>query len=465
MLTTEVFCTLTIIPQKPAAVSPVMELPHDIMFEIFSSCLSKKAVQLPLRRTTVPWNLTHVCSTWRLVAMGMPNLWNNVAVAFHCGKEAKWAVLKDMLDLFLSRTRKSLISLKIVAEGLVDAHPFWRSIIDLLLPYIGQFRHLSLNPSEAFSLLLESKVDALESADLEFSERFNTHPNISNMTFFDKACNLRRIAISSNFADLDLNTFHISWTHLSHLHLVNTYPKFIQGHAVLRQCASLVSLALDMIPDIECHGVTCATILPKLEFLKIVICAGQPCGQFLQPFILPSLKRFEVDSIGTYSRQPDLSAVALTQLVQRSSCQLKRFEATALAPSVLTALLTVAPSLTRLSLHNLKIGRFREPSHDQHLFSAVACGNLLPNLQIIECNLFDLEHVIDTVEMRSRIAPFRIPPCTPIRSMIIRGYPGGYWQSVQGSLSGLRTRGVNIIFRDITLDIVKKSLNRTRHAH
>jgi hypothetical protein len=391
----------------------------------------------------------------------MPNLWNNVALAVRIDREAECVLLKDMLETFLSRTGKSLISLKIVAKGLVKSHPFHRSIIHLLLPYLGQFRHLSLNPSEAFHVLLESKLEALESADLGFSEKFNANYNASNMMFFDKTCKLRRVAISSVFPDLDLSTFHISWAHLTHLYFKNIYLPFSQGHAVLRQCVRLVSLAFGIIPNSECHAVTCNTILPVLESLKIVIFMEEPCGQILQPFILPSLKRLEVDSTGTYSQWSEL---ALPRLVQRSACHLKRFEATALAPSVVTALLTAVPSLTRLSLYNLKVGRYREPNHDKQLFSAVARGVLVPNLQHFECNLFDLEYVIDIVEMRTNTAVFRVSPCTPIRSMVIHGLPGRKWQDAQLALSRLQAQGTNIIFHDTSLEIVKKSRNLVRHT-
>ena len=36
-------------------------------------------------------------------------------------------------------------------------------------PLVGRFRHLSLNPCEAFHLLLESKVNVLESVGLNIS--------------------------------------------------------------------------------------------------------------------------------------------------------------------------------------------------------------------------------------------------------------------------------------------------------
>jgi hypothetical protein len=394
--------------------------------------------------------------------MGMPNLWNNVMVAFRCDKETECALLKDMLEAFLSRAGNSLISLKIVAEDLVHSDSFCGSIVDLVLPYIGQIRHLSLNPSEPFHLLLEGKVDALESADLEFSEKFDADPNVPNMTLFYHACNLRRVTISSDFADLDLTIFHFSWTHLTQLCFRNTFLTFAQGHTMLRHCINLVSLAFGIISDVECHAMACNTILPVLEFLKIMIHTSEACGQFLQPFILPSLKRLEVDATGTHFQW---SEVVLPRLVQRSSCHLRRVEVSAFAPSAVVALLTAAPSITRLSLQHLKVGRCGEPSHDKNLLSAVARGDLVPNLRIIECNLYNLEYVIDVVEMRWKTTAFRIPPCTPIRSMVVHGYPGMKWQNAQGSLTRLRTRGINIVFRDTTFKIVQRSGKRIRNTH
>ena len=409
-----------------------------------------------------PWNVTHVCSAWRQAAVEMPNLWNNVAVTFRIDMEEECALLKSILEAFLSRTGESLISLKIIAKNLLDSHSFCGSIIDLLLPYIGRFRHLSLHPCEALCSLLESKVNALESAELDFSEAFNPDHDVFNTIFLDKTCNLRRVTISSNFLDLDLDPFHISWANLTQLCLKNTYLAYSQGHAVLRQCVRLVSLAFGIVPDIECRGMTRNTILPVLESLKVAIYTGEQCGQFLQPFILPSLKRLEIDSISTCSQW---SEMILPQLVQRSSCQLRRFEASALAPSTVTAFLMTVPSLTRLILHNLRVGRLREPIQDKDMFSAIARGSLVPNLQHFECRLYDLEYVINSVERRTNTATSRISPCTPIRSMVIHGYPGNKWQGVQERLSRLRAQGTNIIFRDTSLDIVKISHNHVRNIH
>jgi hypothetical protein len=394
--------------------------------------------------------------------MGMPSLWNNVAVAFPRDKAAECALLKNMLEAFLLRSGDSLISLKIVAEDLVDCDSFIQSIIDLILPYIGQLRHLSLNPSDPFHLLLEGNVHALESADLEFSEKFDADPNVSSMMLLDKTCNLRRVTISSDFVDLDLTIFHFSWTHLTQLSFRNTYLTFAQGHAMLRHCINLVSLTFGIIPDIECHAMACNTILPVLESLTIMILTSEECGQFLRPFILPSLKRLEVDATGTHFQW---SEVVLPQLVRRSSCHLKRFEVSAFAPSAVIALLTVAPSITRLSLQHLNVGRCREPSYNTNLLGAIARGDLVPNLQIIECNLYDLEYIIDVVEMRSKTAAFHIPPSTPIRSMVVHGYPGMKWQGVQESLSRLRTQGTNITFRDTSIKIAKRSGRRIRISH
>ena len=198
---------------------------------------------------------------------------------------------------------------------------------------------------------------------------------------------------------------------------------------MLRQCVSLVSLACCIVPDTECHGVTCNTILPVLESLKIATYVAEPCGQFLRPSILPSLKRLEVNLTGISSQW---SGMVLPRLIHRSSCRLRRFEATALAPPAVTALLTAAPSFTRLTLFNLRARRY---THNRDFFLAIARGDLVPNLQHFESNLLNLEYVIDPVERRTTTTTSHISPCTPIRTMVIHDYPGEKWHGVQKSSS------------------------------
>lgn len=407
-------------------------LPHDIMFEIFSLCiLNQTPVELPLGRSTAPpLNLTHVCSAWRQAALEMPHLWNNVAIRWlnrDTAVEGSGARSRNMLELFLSRTGSSLISLKIEGEG---THPsivsFCESIAKVILSYIGRFRHLDLHPAELFTRLLwlpSGNIDALESVRLKYYQAsyhksIPAGDSIYNATLFHLAPSLRSVSISSSrvsIGPIHLDACHFPWNHLTHLDLSEIPVTFRGGHAALRQCVNMISCSLGIVSDGHCFSETVLsdTTLGSLRSLSIHVFPNgripELYGEFLQPFILPSLKYLGVYSI--HSNRTKFSIAALSSLVKRSSCQLEHFEARHLGPLPVIDLLGRAPgTLTKLSLDCRVDYMFKL------LFAAIAFGVLGQKIHTLECSWLDAEHYINILEMQPESRRLQ----TTLRSMVIR---------------------------------------------
>jgi hypothetical protein len=187
-----------------AALSPIRDLPLEIIAEILSSCVLEPINLTVLAPENAPWNLTQICSVWRGVALGLPTLWNDIVVEFPCNKDNKCVHLRNILEIFLSRAGNSTISLNMSATTFRAYNPFCQPFIDSIIncvqPHVTQLKVLELHPSEIFLPILElpsGVAQALEVVSLEFDKDGIDLPLKSgdgltdNITIFETAPKLR----------------------------------------------------------------------------------------------------------------------------------------------------------------------------------------------------------------------------------------------------------------------------------
>ena len=439
----------TLLVQLKSALSPVKELPFEILSAIFSHCITGTS-KLPLQRSSVPWNLTHVSSTWRAVALQVPNLWNDISISFSSDRPQEFTRITNMLEAFLSRTNKTPISLEILAEHIQSSplnppDALCHSIENIVRPYAGRLRHLFLRPPDQFKALFghpQHALEVLESVSL----------NIANLAVgFDAitagimipgdAHNLRKITISTESASLDLHSLQFPWAGLTELRILNTVVTYTGCHAALRQCPNLVTFTLGMVPeDRTCLDQIPSTRLRHLKSLTIMArYADGNYGLFLRPFILWSLKEF------TITGGPWAEWLGISSLIARSSCRLERFEAVEFhTPETLEFLLKV-PSLTKLSLRQCSQNYAISSLDDLTISdSTVYDRDLLPNLRGIECNLDDVKPLIYLLELRSQSVAV-----TSIQSWTIHGDPEKARQII-GKSTHKFAREMDIIYKGVT---------------
>ncbi|KDR83129.1 hypothetical protein GALMADRAFT_58315, partial [Galerina marginata CBS 339.88] len=90
-----------------AILSPIRRLPPDILHEVFYHCLSTHRNPI-MAASEAPMLLTHVCSSWRTIALSSPRLWAQLHITF-C----------DNYRAFRSRAEKTLqIRCDVVKEWL-----------------------------------------------------------------------------------------------------------------------------------------------------------------------------------------------------------------------------------------------------------------------------------------------------------------------------------------------------------
>jgi F-box-like len=441
----------------------IRSIPPEIIREIFIFCVLyplKIPMPSPLL-ISAPWNLLLVCSKWRQLALETSALWNDIYIYFDASSDFPWQTLK----LALSRTGTSLLSLQVRVSYHLSGYlqrkqtALRRHIGDLIQPFAGQFKHLSLDAADDFRCILDiprGMMDALQSVYLSFSDERHKytlkdsnsfHPSLYPVTAFDNARNLREFTLITEFATLHPQYFRLPWERLTQLHLINTPIPFVEGHEALSQCINLVAATLTIPSDERCLHSSSITLLPHLSSLAIRTATESATlcfGRFLKPFVLPSLKQFEIITLSN-SLAPELddtwSQSNLLSLMKRSSCSLERFKAAWITPQLLHAFLKAVPSLVELSFPWVR----PEPlAIFQMIFQEIRDGLLVPNLRILECNMNILDDVLNMVEARTNQMDHH-SPCTIINSVIIQGHPRDL-DVIPRSVGELRVRGISIVF-------------------
>ncbi|KAF8224024.1 hypothetical protein L208DRAFT_1410910 [Tricholoma matsutake] len=375
----------------------MIKLPKELIAEIFSHCVMETIDLGALELVDPPWNLAQICSLWRTVALSSPNLWNDIAVQFLYHRRGEFVHLMNLLEIFLSRAGNSSISLNIAAA--VVEYPLDPKLVDSMInlvhPHIGQFRHLGLQPVGAMMPILQlpsDTVQALESASLVFDtddgdnifdrgerDGWTEAAEIHKIIIFDTARNLRYVTLTTEYAEVYLNVLRFPWSQLTHLTLLNTFLEFQSAHEVLRQCTSLVSCNFGINTDWNCWPLDSPTILHNL--VSLTVYAFDPCchhGEFLQPFILPSLRYLELCSEHT-TPWTDGKTIALIRRSLHANFECFRF--TSLLPHEVLAALSEAPLLKELSL-SFPLSTFgEEPLVLVALITAVARGDVVPNIE------------------------------------------------------------------------------------
>ncbi|KAL0569954.1 hypothetical protein V5O48_012003 [Marasmius crinis-equi] len=89
------------INKRRSVISVLRRFPTEILGEIFWHCVGDVSLYITRRRfSTVALNISHVCSRWRTIVIGLPNLWSTIAVDFY----KLYSELKPVMKLYLDRS-------------------------------------------------------------------------------------------------------------------------------------------------------------------------------------------------------------------------------------------------------------------------------------------------------------------------------------------------------------------------
>lgn len=281
--------------------SPILNLPPEIICEIFIHCLPPPRT-LPDPRDA-PLLLGHVCRRWRSIAYSFTQLWSSVTVSDVLSAmllPPPRAGLLDMLDAWLIHSGDNLLSVSIVPDA-------QNPDIPLVLgrsPVFGTIRHTShrwreleiVRRLEDFQVLLNRdapwNLPHLVKLTLLLANN-GRHPSgfppnlLSNL---NDAPALREVHVMG-FAPLNLL---IPWSQLTTVHAENLLP--IECLQTLAATTSLIDGTFSIWIEQFFHLPATAPIArpPRLTSLTL---SGELCTGLLDHIELPSIKKFSL-SIG-----------------------------------------------------------------------------------------------------------------------------------------------------------------------
>lgn len=396
-----------------AMVSPVKELPNEILAKIFvqytqdTDPIYKGAMPAP------PWFLGQICSRWRRVALTTSEIWKDFSICVRgfASAERISSSVDETKELF-HRAGQSPISLSIDSTSASIAH-----LVPLFTQNATRLNHLTLGVNGIFQPLVELPGGSLATLrTLVLYLTTNHGAALNKVTLFESSPRLYRVSIylgsESANRNLDPRSLRLPWSQLTHLHISEfVLLRFHQTCEFLRQCTALISFSLAIPPDDGDIGHVPMLELSNLETLAITNNNIDHHKQFIGHLVVPSLKRFNFLS-------GIRSSAGLVGLIKRSGCKVEAFKTQYDMPSdILLAILDNMPSLRRLSIH--------ETESFYQIVRRMACENYLPNLQLLECAVENLSSTARKLKVHLGESEFMEPVddiCTMLRLVLVPGH-------------------------------------------
>lgn len=123
--------------------SPIRRLPMEILGEIFHLACTYLPMQDSISLSSAPLLVTHVCSTWRSVAISKTSLWSFIAVRIADPVPNASEGLLFLVALWLQRSGTSPLRLLIkceVEENQHREHNFYLRLLDSLAPHFLRWK-------------------------------------------------------------------------------------------------------------------------------------------------------------------------------------------------------------------------------------------------------------------------------------------------------------------------------------
>ncbi|KAJ7024444.1 hypothetical protein C8F04DRAFT_1131334 [Mycena alexandri] len=260
---------------------PVLTLPNEIISEIFVHFLPTYPLRPPLVGVGSPTVLTHICHSWRAIALGTPVLWRAIDLS-HSYMPA--GVQIDVGNLWLSRSRCCPLSLKIGTE---DFEMHISPYIDLIVPHRARWEHLEINLELSDLPPLTASMPLLRSLFITLGDVHFTSPTVAIL----EAPLLRSVRLD----DVTAEAIILPWSQLTSLTLNRVYPR--ECVRLLQQTPDLVYCELFLFYE---HYPAVPEVLPRLSLPRLetlIMLEGQetsPVTEYLRTFAVPALSLLQV---------------------------------------------------------------------------------------------------------------------------------------------------------------------------
>ncbi|KAJ7913311.1 hypothetical protein B0H13DRAFT_2470033 [Mycena leptocephala] len=212
---------------------PVLELPNEIVSDVFMHFLPPYPLFPPLIGLLSPTLLTQICGRWREIALGTPALWRAIS-SYHESIHIPYDLAIHAFDTWL-RSRQ----LEVLA-----AVAFHRS----------RWEHLELCLRESHAVL-DGPMPLLRYLDLRLIE---SSAHATEAVSCHEMPLLRTVVLNYNAA----SSVILPWAQLMSLTLLGLYPS--ECVPILQQTSSLIRFKL-LLPDLGFDGLEPDIALPCLE--------------------------------------------------------------------------------------------------------------------------------------------------------------------------------------------------------
>ncbi|KAJ7725980.1 hypothetical protein B0H16DRAFT_1593559 [Mycena metata] len=349
---------------------PVLTLPAEITSEIFAQCIVREGGPRHPSPAEAPLLFTHVCRTWRDIAVHDSKLWTDFRIRFCPGQCRGHPYVQTYLERAGTRplvmdiayeeseTTTESLPLPILLQDIIRRSSQWREVT------------LRLHPS-TLEENFQSEMDfsALETLTILTGDKDRRLS--SPVGAFAAALKLRVVKLQIRY--MSPHMFTLPWSQLTQLHVKNSVLK--EAFEILRLAPALVRcIFMSILTNI--HGSPGLFSLPPHLQLKSLT-VGDPGGCPLLDFLtLPNLEKLQVSPIHVNSQLSSLLSFLtrspeVSQFVQSPGyC--------ALEPDDMVALFMAMPKLAELRF------RVQSPTHvDTILRNLRDSPSFLPCIQTI----------------------------------------------------------------------------------
>ncbi|KAF8150216.1 hypothetical protein B0H34DRAFT_826608 [Crassisporium funariophilum] len=327
-----------------ALISPLRRLPPEVQQEIFIHCLPTDNYAV-MAVSEAPMLLTHVCNSWRQLALATPRLWSSIHIPipsdnpqFYCLDYPDYPSTADEMVEKRSEAVQNWIERSGVCpldislnewDGISYGNGYRDRVVDSIIFSSARWRKLSLTGPP----IAMSRIAALSASDVPFLEslRINCSRSFaptsggllspwSNSDVFraPRLCRLNLVRVQEDIAN-----FPIRWSQITHLSLEGnswgsvaflTVPKLAK---LLQSCGSLISCRFEVgytEGDLDSENLPRIS-LPFLETLSIHETVN--LSTFFKRLDVPALRGVEFHS-NVWSVHE--SAALLTLLSRTNAC-------------------------------------------------------------------------------------------------------------------------------------------------
>ncbi|KAJ7186485.1 hypothetical protein C8R46DRAFT_275950 [Mycena filopes] len=287
----------------------IVDLPIEIVCEIFIQFLPKYPRCPPLTGSDSPIILTHICRQWREIAVATPSLWRAISVA-ESVSDADDAGRVEIMDMWLKRSNRRPLSLQF--EKRDPSPPTLSTVFALAVSHSSRWEYVGLDVPPADLETILGPLPLLQQLDLALNV-----PTAFPLPGLEMPL-LRTVILDLNY-DITLEAgIMLPWAQLTSLTIHNATSR--ECISLLLETSNLVHCTLNVISD-SISELQLGVTLPSLESLTLrtALFDSVSTVSLLAVLIIPSLHtlRLPKKSLG-------LTPIpTLTAFISKSGCKLE----------------------------------------------------------------------------------------------------------------------------------------------